>query len=931
MPCPSPCSNCERKGLPILFTRYAAAYSAREAGMAELRRLQPGGQLDAQPGGVAIQTALYGVRMLRAGYLYLLVERAGLMPEWQGHVVNPHGHLSEFNIRHPQTAKANPACETDMRGATKSMVWIPDAQRVEGLWVMFHPDPIQYSRLGQIEGKRDAYMQKFDVAGWVKGSRSQKHTLEPARLDSQVLEFAAVANRAVQTVGNEQHFGLMGITPQERAWGNYLEQRKGRHFAPVRNETRDANGQASVTDTGAVTGMSTGTHVVLTHQVDYEQGHGKRLKNMADFLTQAKGAVVVCDDPIGIAQELSMHHLTAAIPYMAWLRETDSAGVSNHWKQAVSEAVGTIERALSKAYLQAYDELTDNMARSGDAVRQSYPGSDSHRLVRVRRAGGGYEDITVQELNRRRAQALEEAVGARQSDRRLLGVGGVDGAGRALTQPHIDRAALQAFDQFHLGRLKARDELMDKIAADLQAWLKADALLDRALGRYDDNAPIDSGDGIRCAGQLQAILAQVASAPKGRQWYAQLDLFTPAKKNLVWRMLSLNNAPISTELQGALAALSQPLTVELLTAQDQSVRHKAWSDLGSAIGQMSKTLGAADKVGKELDTLGGQRLPGTGNRGDSYVAMGKALNDGPLGILFVALVAWLKGRPPMQREQALAKAQALTLAHGLGTSAARYVQAQQGHGAGQYLADVFKHELGQTLPPMAQAKGAAMRVSQVQFGLSALALVPTLANLPNKADKLRALLEAAGGIAGVVGSYRQSAVDRYDKFVFAAVPDITVEVDKAKDYRLGHLNQAKELNSASAEDLRTLKAGAARWVVAGAVVGVVFDAADGAKAWKEDEIKLAAAYGMRALAGAGTIAGTIVGVRYFTAPLWLTRANLYLAITTVVLSAAIDLLKGQAWANWLQAGPFRKAESKKIPYKSEQETLDQLAEVLSGL
>lgn len=166
MPCPSPCSNCERKGLPILIARYAAAYSAREAGMAELRKLQPVAPLDPRPGGVALQTALYNVRLLREGYLYLLIEREGAMPEWQGHVVNPHGYLSEFNIRHPHTAKAHPACETDMRGAAKSLVWIPDAQRVEGLWLMFHPDPVLYSRLRQIEGQRDAYMQKFDVAGY---------------------------------------------------------------------------------------------------------------------------------------------------------------------------------------------------------------------------------------------------------------------------------------------------------------------------------------------------------------------------------------------------------------------------------------------------------------------------------------------------------------------------------------------------------------------------------------------------------------------------------------------------------------------------------------------------------------------------------------------------------------------------------------------
>ncbi|MBP3072024.1 hypothetical protein FGW39_19620, partial [Acinetobacter baumannii] len=57
--CATPCSNCDRKGLPILFTRYAVAYSAQKANMALLKQLSPAGQLQAKPAGVAIGTAVY--------------------------------------------------------------------------------------------------------------------------------------------------------------------------------------------------------------------------------------------------------------------------------------------------------------------------------------------------------------------------------------------------------------------------------------------------------------------------------------------------------------------------------------------------------------------------------------------------------------------------------------------------------------------------------------------------------------------------------------------------------------------------------------------------------------------------------------------------------------------------------------------------------
>ena len=537
--------------------------------------------------------------------------------------------------------------------------------------------------------------------------------------------------------------------------------------------------------------------------------------------------------------------------------------------------------------------------------------------VRVRGANGGYEMISVQELNRRRTKDLDQKISARDSDRGIIARQSPEALGGSLVAPYCDLAEVDGFNTIHVQKLKDRDTLMDKLGADLQHWLGSPALIEVALGRYNENASIESGDGKRCAGQLLAILAQVASAPKGRQWYAQLDLFTPSKKNLVWRVLSLNNTTISTELQGALTALSQPVTVEMLTAQDDAARNKAWSDLSSAISKMSKTLGAADKIASETDNRAKPDTT-TGKRVDSYLQMGKAVNDGPLGILFVALLAWLKNKPATKWEINIARAQALTLAYGLGNSAAAYVRTQQNRGTG--LAAVFKHEIGQALSKLVENKATEMRMNYTQFSLGALALIPTLLNVPNKANKPRALLEAAGGLAGVLGAYRQLGADRYEKYVFKNVPDA-----------LSYMQDAEKITEASKKELLALKAGAARYVIAGAVVAVAFDAADGSKANKEKEIWLRNAYYVRAAAGVGTIGTAYIGARYATAPLWLTRTNLYLAIATIFLSAAIELLKGTAWINWLQATPFRKADSKKVPFRNEEETMGQLSEVLSGL
>lgn len=110
--------------------------------------------------------------------------------------------------------------------------------------------------------------------------------------------------------------------------------------------------------------------------------------------------------------------------------------------------------------------------------------------------------------------------------------------------------AVNAFDTMHRQKLKQRDAEMDHIAEDLIAWIKSDSLTERALGLYNENVSSDAAeDGMRCASQLCMVLLQLDTSPKGRAWYEALDLFTPHKKNLVWRMLSLNNREISQEME----------------------------------------------------------------------------------------------------------------------------------------------------------------------------------------------------------------------------------------------------------------------------------------------------------------------------------------------------------------------------------------------
>ncbi|WP_354686776.1 T6SS effector BTH_I2691 family protein [Cupriavidus necator] len=282
------------------------------------------------------------------------------------------------------------------------------------------------------------------------------------------------------------------------------------------------------------------------------------LEGIRKFLLDNKGAVVACEDAIGIAQELSLPHLSAAIPYMDWLKETHSNKVSNEWKDSASRSIQTIKVALEKQVISTYDGQTENLRDVHERMGEHYPGSDSPMPVRLPRPDGTYELISVQELNRRRREAIQKDI-----DTRVAGRGEVekkaneDALGKIAA--NCDMAAVQAFDALHEKQIEKRDKLLDRLADDLIVWLKADSFIDNALARYSKTAPIESGDGMRCAGQLCAILLQLDNSSRGRDWYSALDTFSPGKKNLVWRMLSLNNAQVSQELVAALKQLADPL------------------------------------------------------------------------------------------------------------------------------------------------------------------------------------------------------------------------------------------------------------------------------------------------------------------------------------------------------------------------------------
>lgn len=959
MPCTTPCSNCSRQGLALLFVRYAAGFSATARGMAVLRALQPTGRLKAQPGRVAMKTVIPGVRMLRPGFLYLRVARVGLTPEWQGYVVHPHGYLASFDPHLPEHAKANPACEVQTRGAIMSLVWIQDAKTVTDLRYMFHPDPVSWRHLKEhIEPNRDKYMQRFDVAGWVKGATAQNDTCLPHELSSRVLEFAALEDLDAQAVGCEQHYGLMGTHGAERDWGDYSEARYGRHFEPVRHELRDAEGAVTVTDQGAAPGMAIGPYVAQVRNVRYENRHGPRLKKMMDLLVEGKGAVIACEDAFGMAQELALHHLTAASEYVAWLGEVDPADtmnpkVTNAWKQAASECIGTVEAAIYKRAMRVYDDKTEKLRETRDVLghRHPYPVGS----VMQRGPDGSLHEVPVKDLEARNKEALDSQISARESDRRFISDAE---SARALrdTQAHYDVAALRRFDGEHLAQVKARDKRMNAITEDLIAWLNAPSFLESALGRYDRTPQgISTGDSARCVGQLCAILEPMDSSPRGRQWYAQLQIFDVHPRNLLWRIATLNNEQISDELLRVMDRIHNTVPPAIVMegvqgAEENARRQQAWAAMGAALAQIPKTLEGSQTIIDEVDKV----LDGNTSLLQKFKSLQKIAETARKNvhtIWCVALVEAVKKAPVSQFERWLARGQVLTLAHGLGEKAINYVReeerqiAEEMRAAGtspaysnkrnpepgsrawnrkyEYQQEKLQARTEKIVTQLGDSSIQGMRIPSALAIFQMFSLLPVLGRTASRQDDPRAGSQAAGEIATATGMLKNWRTDFYEKNILEEI--------KAKG--LPHKWSA-ELGKASSLRLTAMKIGAAHWVAAGTVVGVTWDILDGAKAHREEKLLLQYAYYGRAITSAGSVvSGLAVAYKFKNARLIFLcmRINIYLTIASLFVSYVIDEIKEKEWIGWLEAGPFRKSSSKVEPHRTEELMLRSLGNAIADL
>ncbi len=854
-------------------------------------------------------------------------------------------------VSQPETAKAKVACARDARQANNSLVWIPDAKNVGEFHYLFHPDVIEYEHLvKEIEPKRNQYMQKLDVAAWANGATTQRHTCTPDKLAAQIPEFAALGNAAIRDAFEGQLFGLMGTGPIERGWGDWEE------AVEYEEEMLVNAGMGVMAPTGRML-----TTIVTRKGPSYDQAHGQRLKQMADFLQKNKGVVAACSDPIGITQTLSMSLPMAAVPYEFWMNSApdqaliDFPKLTNGWLVAaagsIEKLLGAMKQGLVESQKSRLQGLKEHRQRINDGT-MFVPGRMEPQ------PDGTYRAINSDQARAELLARLDKRIQNEQSD--------ID-QGKGFDPKNTLAEAAKLFDQskiddFQNNQLKPQlaelDKRLDALSDDLIAWLEAAAMRD-VLQRYNGKDPDLGGDGEQFALQLSVALMNLDSSNTGRRYLGKWNPFTYARDNLVARVIGCNSAAVSEEIRQACEKLNLSAAANTnseLPRDLSEIQLKQLDEIIKTVGGWSKVIKSTSKMNKLYDKPPELMREQITAASDIQTAIKTAAGAGWSSLLFAAATLFSVRTQGTQKEKTLLGARALAYAHGLGKDAQRLLRAEReklakeiatanprlskvgvgGPREWQAEADRMQRRLNQAVESSAtKSLIGKMRVSGLLFigdALSTMVLGTAKAGIKMDA---RTAMETAGQYLTLIGTFRDLRTTLCEEMVFKTV---VTEV-KGNTITVAPIAQGTKLDQVAIKQLLKFRQAAGRFTIAGSSVMVGLDVFDGWRALRDKKGILAIAYWLRGIGGVATITGVSIAmltIRYATL---VARLNLAGLIFTVFTTVAIEMLKPKLWQDWFRSQPFRADKDntdgswaqwfeKPSPHKSEAQMLSKLDEAV---
>ncbi|WP_433925345.1 T6SS effector BTH_I2691 family protein [Stenotrophomonas nematodicola] len=511
------CRNCDKTGLPVHPFRYSAFCSddASILGMVPALRPSTGAALP------ELRTARYALRMMREGYLYVVLKRHGLT-QLDSYYVRPSGRLMRFRGEPPDRKTSAIACARMAASANALMVAIDAPEEVAMSYWLFTPDPLSSNKEAELVEQAEmmaaqGVLQAFSPQQWVAQQGSQEFALSPMTIRAFVLEYLAIGEIAALAALQAPIVAAL----DEQAFPALCDP-----LDPPMPPRFDALRGGAVYQSALQRSLPA-------------------LREAATALHASGGVGIALQDAIGITQELNAWRNGAMEGVEPWMRHRDAHGRDNAWKYLAAHQYAQIrEGVLSKRIRLARDDAADRANAPYDKIEEDL------KTAEVR---GGMIDP---------GPMLEIVTITRDADPFGLRRRVVERAER-LAKERFDRAEAQLdgtqtsiLEEFKAIAAPCEQKMRER-APDHLAWL-CSPMLTLALRSYDQH---DLVRGWAFAVQVGIAMTGMEADDESRlvldDWWKTLALVDPASQgieegNLAWRVYALNHLPLAQELVGAL-------------------------------------------------------------------------------------------------------------------------------------------------------------------------------------------------------------------------------------------------------------------------------------------------------------------------------------------------------------------------------------------
>jgi hypothetical protein len=314
----SNCDFCNKEGLLILPLRYAAVVGDNAKDwLPKMPALLGKGVSD-----LALDKAAYAPRMMRDGFLYVLINRSNSW-YWESYITTSNGYLSRFMPESPPTQRVRFNCNGDACRINASMIGIPKVEWVVKIYLLFSPTALSMDKLDEYKKNpekkvAEGKLQSFDPKAWAK-NKKQEHSMTPEQLKLHVPEFLLREQLEGARASNR------GLMLQDQLFPSLYEAFLGKKPAKPDAVPED------------------------------------RLGSLALDMEKNKSATFVMYDHIGITQELNNFRNAASEPVREFLATVDKDKVSNQRKLDTWQAISDTKAAYVTRALSIYGGIVNKV------------------------------------------------------------------------------------------------------------------------------------------------------------------------------------------------------------------------------------------------------------------------------------------------------------------------------------------------------------------------------------------------------------------------------------------------------------------------------------------------------------------------------------------------------------------------------------------